>query len=998
MSPVDPREAEQEARDLAARMQATRFDGLSGRVLALEDPETVWLLVAGRVDVQAVPLRPDGEAAGAGRHLFEALPGHMLLGTAPQFPAPEATGLALRGRCAAGTLLYRTSREKLRALRLDLSALVVIERWTESLAAVAAPEPRALSTDLLEADPEQGFAAGTVLCAPHGSIVWTRVETGAVLALGDAGLPLRPGDPAWPLTERNWITLAEPAVVSGDLTPFRMASGAIWEDLDAFGRLILRRLLREHAAATQQRLQRQQRRAGQTRQHFEAGLRALGRAVDPQLRLEGPAGPEAPEDGWAEAFRWVAEAAGIPLRTGPEADQADLEEQALAAGVAFRSVTLTGPWWRSDAGPLLGCIADPAEGSGGQAAAGVAEGMAGRAVALLPDGPGRYVAVAGGRRSPVTPAFAATLAPNAVMLYRPLPERVETLPGLLRFGGLGARRDAWMVVLMALALGLLSLLTPIATGLLTESVLPRADLPLHAAVIAGLAVGALGTAAFSLVQAVAVARVQARVDLSAQAALFSRLLRLPLTFFRQQAVGELANRAMGISRIRQLLAGAATAAMMAGMVSLFSGLLLFWYSPRLAVFALGLVLLTILVEAGLFALELPRQRRLAEAQGAVEAASFEALSAMPKLRAAAAEQRVFARWGSRFAQQALARRQAAGIQTARAVFGVAAPLLGTALLWAGGLGLLGGGARAGAGEGLSIGDFVAFQAAFAQFIGGIIGMALGGHALIGIAPIWERLRPILDTAPESGAGRMPVGPLRGEILASHVSFRYSPELEPALDDVTLRIAAGEYVALVGPSGSGKSTLVRLLLGLEQPQGGAVYVDGMDLATVDLGALRRQFGVVLQSGQLPAGSILEVILGASPLPESLAWEAVRQAGLEADIRAMPMGIRTVIGEGGGSLSGGQRQRLLIARALVRRPRILLFDEATSALDNVTQAQVKATLDRLNVTRIVVAHRLSTIRDVHRVIVLDGGRVVEEGGYDKLVARGGVFARLVARQLA
>jgi ATP-binding cassette subfamily C protein len=596
----------------------------------------------------------------------------------------------------------------------------------------------------------------------------------------------------------------------------------------------------------------------------------------------------------------------------------------------------------------------------------------------------------------VDAAFARRLAPTALTLYRPLPARIADLMTLLRFGARGLGRDLGMILLMGLLTGVVGMLTPVASGVLMQDVLPRADLSLHIAVIAGLGAAALGNAAFSVVEAIATTRVQARIDLAAQAGVWSRLLRLPTRFFRANATGDLADRANGVSEIRRAVTGAVTQSVLSGLFSLLSGGLLFWYNMRLALLATGFTLLVVMLEGLLFAVELPRRRAVTAANGKVDAVTFETLSAMTKLRTAAAEPRAFARWSDDFADQARLRRRAANVDILRDVLGGVIPLFATALLFAGAIGLLGGGA---AGEpAFTFGDFVAFQGAFGNFIGGVMSLVAAGEALVAVAPVWERLRPILSATQETGVGRAPVGTLRGTLAVSNVTFSYDAAVAPVLKNVSLTIQAGEYVAFVGPSGSGKSTLIRVMLGLEQPQSGAAYIDGMDLSTIDLAAMRRQFGVVMQGGQLSPGNIMENILGSAPLPEARAWEAARQAGLEADIRAMPMQMFTVLSEGGGGLSGGQKQRLLIARALVRRPRVLLFDEATSALDNATQSEVKQTLDRLNVTRIVVAHRLSTIRDVHRIVVMQGGRIVEEGAYDALIERGGLFSRLAARQLA
>ena len=977
--PVQVGAGESDALVLADRLAAQRFDGLSGRVIELDDPDTVWIVLSGRVDVQAVAMR-GGRVDGIGRHLFEAGPGHLLPGTTPA-PAPSTAGglLTLRGRCGAGTVLYRTDRPSLRELSLDLEALVAIERWVESLLAAITPEVRALSTDLVEADPGLAFAAGTVLCAPHGAVVWVQLVSGSALPLGEAALRLRAGAPAWPLTEQSWVAVDEPAVLDGFLTPARMVTGEVWEDLDAFGRAALLRVGAEIEAAAAERVVARDRRAAWTRTQFDGGLLRLGQAADPDLR--GTEAPLAPEDGWAAAFAAVASASGISVPESTPGRSTDIEEATLAAGVAFRQVKLLGRWWLEDHGPLLGFRS----GTGDEA----------RAVALLPDGPTRYRAEEGGTGPGrvVDAALAAELEPLAIMLYRPLPPRVNGLFALLRFGAYGLRRDLGTVLVMGGLVGLLGMLVPVASGFLLQSVLPRADLPMHLAVIGGLAATALGNAAFTVVEAIAMARVQARIDLSAEAGVWNRLLRLRAGFFRGQATGDLADRANGVSEIRRTITGSVTQSLLSGVFALSSGALLFVYDARLALIAMGFTLAVVLLETVLFAIELPRRRLVARARGRSDSLTFEILSAMAKLRAAAAEPRAFARWSAGYAEYSGHRRAAGAVDVGRAVLTSVVPLFGTALVFAGAVGVFGGGDAA-----LSFGAFVAFQAAFGNFIGGIMSIVTAGEALVGVAPIWERLRPILSAEQETGTGSIPVGTVRGAVSLSHVSFGYDEAAAPVLDKVSLSIRSGEYVALVGPSGSGKSTVIRLILGLEQPQSGAVYIDGMDLATIDLAAMRRQFGVVMQAGQLVAGSIMENILGSAPLPEARAWEAARQAGVEADIRAMPMGLHTVLSEGGSGLSGGQKQRLLIARALVRRPRLLLFDEATSALDNATQAEVKASLDRLNVTRIVVAHRLSTIRDVHRIIVMEAGKVVEEGSFDELIARGGLFSRLAARQVA
>ena len=291
---------------------------------------------------------------------------------------------------------------------------------------------------------------------------------------------------------------------------------------------------------------------------------------------------------------------------------------------------------------------------------------------------------------------------------------------------------------------------------------------------------------------------------------------------------------------------------------------------------------------------------------------------------------------------------------------------------------------------------IAFSA-FGQLAAGVTGLLGAATTLIVLVPLVERVKPVLEAEPEAAERRTDPGDLTGDVELRDVHFRYRPDSERVLAGVSLRIRPGDYVAIVGPSGSGKSTIYRLLFGFERPDSGAVLFDGHDLLNLDLEAVRCHLGVVLQDGQAVADSILNNVAGSLRLSADEIWEALRAAGLEDDVRAMPMGLHTMLHKGGGGLSGGQRQRLLIARAWARKPRILLLDEATSALDNHTQSVVQDSLGKLNITRIVIAHRLSTVRDVDRIYVLDQGRIVESGRYDELIARDRVFAELARRQL-
>jgi len=396
------------------------------------------------------------------------------------------------------------------------------------------------------------------------------------------------------------------------------------------------------------------------------------------------------------------------------------------------------------------------------------------------------------------------------------------------------------------------------------------------------------------------------------------------------------------------------------------------------------------VTAGLTWLQLRHQRALLGLQGRIASLLFGLIHGIAKLRVAGAEARAFARWAERFAEQrqrTLAAQRAANAQTAfNAVFGVLTSLAIFAVV-----------GRA-SHEAMPLGEFLAFSAAFGQFMAATLMLVSVLSSVLAMVPVYERLEPILETVPEVDESKAEPGELAGEIEFSHVSFRYQENGPQILDEVSFRAGPGEFIALVGPSGAGKSTCLRLILGFDKPAAGSIYFDGQDLSGLAVQSVRRQIGVVLQTGRPMAGSIFSNIVGSSNLGIDAAWEAAGMAGLEDDIKAMPMGMHTVISEGAETFSGGQKQRILIARAIVHRPRIILFDEATSALDNRTQEIVSRSLERLKATRIVIAHRLSTIQNADRIYVVEGGRVVEEGTYQDLLFRGGPFARLAERQIA
>jgi NHLM bacteriocin system ABC transporter ATP-binding protein len=483
------------------------------------------------------------------------------------------------------------------------------------------------------------------------------------------------------------------------------------------------------------------------------------------------------------------------------------------------------------------------------------------------------------------------------------------------------------------------------------------------------------------------------MDSSLQAAVWDRLLSLPVPFFRDYSAGDLAIRSLGISQMRQTLTGSALNSILSGIFSIFSFALLFYYSWRLALVATALIGVAFAVSVIAGHRQVMYQRATTRVRGRISGMVLQFINGIAKFRVSGTEGRAFASWAAEFAPQKKLAFSARQVSNHLTVFNSVYPIFASGCIFICVVWLM----TQPETPVLSTGDFLAFNAAFGQFLTAALQLSSAILSILAVVPLYERAKPILDTLPEVDKAKADPGELAGNIEISHLAFRYRPDTPLVLRDISIRIAAGQFVAIVGSSGCGKSTLFRLLLGFETPDSGAIFFDGQDVSSLDVQAVRRQMGVVLQSAKLLSGPIFNNIVGSAPLTIDDAWEAARMAGFDQDIKQMPMGMHTVVSEGGGGLSGGQRQRLMIARAIVGRPRILLFDEATSALDNQTQAIVSRSLEGLKATRIVIAHRLSTIINADRIYVLDKGVVVQSGTYEELISQDGIFADLAKRQI-
>jgi ATP-binding cassette subfamily C protein len=944
----------------------------------------VWFVESGKVELFAVR-----DGVGSARiHVATVGPGEMLAGT-----EPGGGGVTLLAVGSRDTRVYRLAEERLRRLARDpaLAPLLAprLDRWVDLLLAGLARNPPKLFQELRPGADVLFERAGAAARSPEG-VAWVRQIEGTSLLLGDEALTLGPGD-LLPVPESGWLVSGGEGRVSVAETRDLLAAGAngadgadgvLWEGLDRFHALFLAWV----GAQIERSLREERARLGRKADLDRRTLRsASARLASILTKLPYGEAEEESADALLAACRLAGEAQGIAFRPPGEAPGGSRRGDRLAAicaasRVRHRRVILRADWWHRDNGPLVAFRALDEERKER------------RPVALVPTSPSSYELVDPAERTrvPVDAAMAESLSGEAYMFYPPLPERALGIRDLLRAALSDRRRDLATIVLMGVAGGLLGMLIPVLTGQIFGNVIPGANRSQLLQMTLALIVGALAGAIFQVTRSIAVLRLGGKADGTVQAAVWDRLLSLPVAFFRRYTVGDLASRAMGIDAIRELLTGSVLTSILAAIFSVFSFGLLFYYSWRLALLATALVAVLAGVTVLLVLIQLRRQRELVHLQGKIASLLFGLISGIAKLRVAGAEQRAYALWAQRFAEQrqtAIEAQRVAIVQTSfNAVYGILTALALFAMV------------GFSSEESLPIGEFLAFNAAFGQFLAATLSMIGTLSSVLAMVPIYERLSPILTEVPEVDTSKVEAGELAGEIEFNHVSFRYQEDGPLILDDVSFRAAPGEFIALVGPSGAGKSTCLRMILGFERPTSGSIYFDGQDLASLALQSVRRQLGVVLQTGRPMVGDIFSNITGSSNLGIDEAWEAARMAGLEEDIKAMPMGMHTVISEGAETFSGGQKQRLLIARAIVNRPRIILFDEATSALDNRTQDIVSRSLERLKATRIVIAHRLSTILNADRIYVMQGGRVVEVGTYQELIRQDGLFAQLAARQTA
>ena len=641
-------------------------------------------------------------------------------------------------------------------------------------------------------------------------------------------------------------------------------------------------------------------------------------------------------------------------------------------GVMRRNVQLQKGWYKDAIGAMLGRRRDD-----------------GSVVALIPHGLAGYAFydAAAAKWVKITAQTEALFDEEAICFYKPFPLTKLTMPLLMRYiAECMDKADIALVLLSALSVSLVGLLTPRLTALLFGPVAQSGSVRLLLALAAFMISVSVSQLLLNSIKTLLSSRINTKLNLSVQAATMMRILSLPADFFKHHSSGELASRAQNIQSLCSMLM---SAVLNAGLTSLFSLIYvtqIFAYAPALVTPALAVILVTLAFSVCTTLYQTRVARRQMELGAEESGMTYALISGIQKIKLSGAEKRAYARWSELYAKQVASVYNPPMFLRTNSVISMAISLAGALVMY-----------MAALRSGVGVAEYYAFNAAYGMVSGAFMSLSGLAMTLAQFKPVMAMAKPIMDAEPEVSEGKQVIERISGAIEVSNVSFRYREDMPLVLDDLSLKIRPGQYVAIVGATGCGKSTLMRVLLGFEKPQKGAVYYNGKDLNTIDLKSLRRKIGVVMQNGKLFQGDIYSnIVISAPHLTLQEAWEAAEMAGVAEDIRRMPMGMHTIISEGSGGISGGQRQRLMIARAIAPRPKVLMFDEATSALDNLTQKTVSDSLEKLKCTRIVIAHRLSTIKACDRIIYLEKGKIAEDGTYDELIALGGRFAELVERQ--
>ena len=962
--------------------------------VALDDPQCIWFIERGSVDVFLVEFK-DGVEQVSPRHMLRKEAGSLLPSVRPDAQGEGSdTTLSMIAKGLPGTLLRRLPLSRISELQpAELAAQV--DTWLNAIMQALSRFASSLPRPITWAEPGVERTLGPCSLSTRSEVVWVSLPAGGaslfmdildqaefadVSGVSGAGTSGE-SDAArtlMPLTQESWLTVLDETPVSFHSTEMLAQQGILLQALAPFYAVAfkLERLNRRLALVDAANLARE--RAASRIMAEHTARERLFNIYD--LPVDGDADIE--DKALADVLHIIGRHQGIDFRIPNPSALASapirLADILDVSGIRARRVRLRTEdnWWRGDSNALLAFRAGD-----------------GRPVALLPGLFGRYRKIdpASGRSERVTAQRAEALRQEAWMFYRPLPQGSVSAMDILKIAFRGSAGDLVRLVLAGLPGGLIKLLPAIALGFVVNHAASSADSGwLYALVAAVAGFGLLG-ALLHVLQGAAMMRLEGRSATRVEAAFWDRLMRLPRSILHRHTTGDLAMSGMLFQNLRDGMQDIAADSLLSLLFLLPVFGVIFFYDATLGSIALAFSVVSLLTAVALGLRQIAPHGQMIRAARHVVGRLFQILGGIAKLRVENAEGSAFAIWARDYRQQKRAELEQGALEEHSRAFAAALPFLaGGAMLFA---------VAATGDRSTPVGDFLVVYLVFIAFQSAIARLGESFGAVAAMLPTLAQMRPLLAAVPEAHIEGEPVDYLGGDVLFDHVSFRYDPDGPLILDDVTIRARPGEFVAIAGESGAGKSTLFQLALGFDAPAAGAVYYDGRDLANLNLKQVRRKIGAVPQSVQLHPQDIWDnIVAHHDETTAEEVWQAARSARIEDEIKAMPMGMMTMVGASETVLSGGEGQRVTIARALIGNPRVLLLDEATNWLDNENQAQVMRNLAHLTSTRIVIAHRLSTLEQADRIYVMQAGKVVQVGFFDELMAVDGVFRDLVRRQLA
>ncbi len=969
--------------ELAAR-SGTSVPCAGNLPVQLDDPDSVWFIDRGTVDLFLVEYR-DGVEQAAPQHMLRRESGGLLPGVASDVldDKDRGTTLSVLAKGLPGTLLKRLPV----SLLSDVHPAELADQtdtWltdiTEALARFVGrfPRPNAL------AEPGLTGTLGPSTLSVRRGVVWvSQPPRGASLYMdmidqAELAEASGPHEAVIPLTRTSWLSLFDEVEVSGQSSETLAKEGVLLPALASFHAVAfaLERLNRRLAVVDDANLERERTTSHRTAER--AARQRLFNIYD--LPLDRDARVE--DSALADALEVIGRHQGIefrvPARSGPSDTPIGLVDILDSSGVRARRVRFRedGTWWRGDSNALLAFRAED-----------------GQPVALLPAMFGRYREVdpVSKRSVRITADRAEALQQEAWMFYPPLPSGNVTLGDLLGIALHGSARDLLRLVIAGLPGGLIKLLPAIALGFVANHVMAGGSAGALYTVAVALAGFGLFGALLHLLQSTAMMRLEGRSASRVEAAFWDRLMRLPPRILHRYPAGDLAMSGMTFQNLRDGLQGLVADSLLSIVFLLPVFGVIFFYDSTLGVITLVFSLASLLVTVALGMRQIAPYGRMISAARRVAGRLFQIVGGIAKLRVENAEGSAFAMWARDYREQKRAELELSELEGHSRAFGAALPFIAAGVLLLAVVTL--------DDRDVPVGDFLVVYIVFIVFQSAVARLGESFGTIAATVPAFEQMRPLLAALPEEEVEGEPVERLGGDILFDHISFRYDPDGPLILDDVTIRARPGEFIAIAGESGAGKSTLFRLALGIDQPSAGAVYYDGRDLKHLNLKQVRRKIGSVPQSVRLHPQDLWDnIVAHHEGTTTDEVWQTARTAGIETEIKAMPMGMMTMVGASGSVVSGGESQRVTIARSLIGNPRIMLLDEATNWLDNESQAEVMHNLAVLTSTRIVIAHRLSTLEQADRIYVLQAGKVVQSGSFTELMEVEGVFKELVRRQVA